>query len=230
MPRSFVADRFERHSLSRAEKGSLGRYSVATDISTGSAATQHWVNSVSDIYGPGNGLTGSNSSDLFHAPIPLSFLDEIEELLEDLNRLEMASLQDADDFEIDGSQLGYTPAIRHGPHPPHSGHRPAHTGTQSGLSAADDPVPSAPIDVMASPTWSIKSWDSHTHYQVYDTLWLYSQQRMDNIHFHPLSFRSSKNLKMTLCSTLQDQCSPLFVIVICLHLKHSGQFCRFYYW
>jgi hypothetical protein len=27
---------------------------VATDISLGSAATQHWVNSVSDIYGPGN--------------------------------------------------------------------------------------------------------------------------------------------------------------------------------
>lgn len=35
----------------------------------GSAVTRHWVNSVSDIYGP----------------------DEIEELLEDLNRLEMAS-------------------------------------------------------------------------------------------------------------------------------------------
>jgi len=32
-------------------------------------------------------------------------LDEIEELLEDLNRLEMASF-DADDYDIDGSQLG----------------------------------------------------------------------------------------------------------------------------
>ncbi len=34
-----------------------------------------------------------------------SCIDEIEELLEDLNRLEMASF-DADDFDIDGSQLG----------------------------------------------------------------------------------------------------------------------------
>jgi hypothetical protein len=32
------------------------------------------------------------------------FLDEIEELLEDLNQLEMASF-DADDFDIDGSQV-----------------------------------------------------------------------------------------------------------------------------
>ena len=39
-------------------------------MSVGSAVTRHWVNSVSDIYGP----------------------DEIEELLDDLNRLEMASL------------------------------------------------------------------------------------------------------------------------------------------
>ena len=31
--------------------------------------------------------------------------DEIEELLEDLNRLEMASF-DGDDFDIDGSQIG----------------------------------------------------------------------------------------------------------------------------
>ena len=61
----------DRGSLSRASlgRGSLGRFSVATDVSASSAATRHWVNSVSDIYGP----------------------DEIEELLEDLNRLEMAS-------------------------------------------------------------------------------------------------------------------------------------------
>ena len=35
----------------------------------------------------------------------MPFSDEIEELLEDLNRLEMASF-DADDFDIDGSQVG----------------------------------------------------------------------------------------------------------------------------
>ena len=62
MPRSLAGDR-----------SSLSRGSVLTSrsdaISVGSAVTRHWVNSVSDIYGP----------------------DEIEELLEDLNRLEMAS-------------------------------------------------------------------------------------------------------------------------------------------
>ena len=56
-----------------ADRASLSRGSVITGrsdaISVGSAVTRHWVNSVSDIYGP----------------------DEIEELLEDLNRLEMAS-------------------------------------------------------------------------------------------------------------------------------------------
>ena len=55
-------------------KGSLGRYSIGTDISVGSTATRHWVNSVSDIYGP----------------------DEIEELLEDLNRLELAAFETED--------------------------------------------------------------------------------------------------------------------------------------
>jgi hypothetical protein len=58
---------------SLADRSSLSRGSVITGrsdaISVGSAVTRHWVNSVSDIYGP----------------------DEIEELLEDLNRLEMAS-------------------------------------------------------------------------------------------------------------------------------------------
>ena len=54
MPRS-LADRVgDRSSLSRASvgKGSLGRFSVGTDISASSVATRHWVNSVSDIYGP----------------------------------------------------------------------------------------------------------------------------------------------------------------------------------
>ena len=40
----------------------MARRSTSTDISVGSTTTRHWVNSVSDIYGP----------------------DEIEELLEDL--------------------------------------------------------------------------------------------------------------------------------------------------
>lgn len=63
MPRSLA----DRSSLSRGSVITGGGRSDA--ISVGSAATRHWVNSVSDIYGP----------------------DEIEELLEDLNRLEMAS-------------------------------------------------------------------------------------------------------------------------------------------
>ena len=87
-------DRLERvGSLSRgsAGKGSLGRYSVAlSDVSAGagSNATRHWVNSVSDIYGP----------------------DEIEELLEDLNRLELAAFEteEIQDFDIDGSQARAT--------------------------------------------------------------------------------------------------------------------------
>ena len=52
--------------------GGAGSYLAGSDaVSLGgsSAATRHWVNSVSDIYGP----------------------DEIEELLEDLNRLELAA-------------------------------------------------------------------------------------------------------------------------------------------
>ena len=51
-----------------------------------SQLSRHWVNSVSDIYGP----------------------DEIEELLEDLQRLEQAAFEteDIQDFDIDGSQVG----------------------------------------------------------------------------------------------------------------------------
>ena len=47
------------------------------DVSVSSVATRHWVNSVSDIYGP----------------------DEIEELLQDLNKLELATL-DSDKFQV----------------------------------------------------------------------------------------------------------------------------------
>lgn len=82
---------------SLADRSSLSRGSVITGrsdaISVGSAVTRHWVNSVSDIYGP----------------------DEIEELLEDLNRLEMASFDGvmmfdnnglpSDDVELDEAEL-----------------------------------------------------------------------------------------------------------------------------
>ena len=89
----------ERTSLSRGSlgKGSLtGRFSLtgaiagsaagpssylggsdAVSLGGSSAATRHWVNSVSDIYGP----------------------DEIEELLEDLNRLELAAVASFTDDE-----------------------------------------------------------------------------------------------------------------------------------
>ena len=121
MPRS-VAERLDRSSLSRASvgKGSLGRFSVATDISASSVATRHWVNSVSDIYGP----------------------DEIEELLQDLNRLELATLdkEDYQEFDIDGSQLG-------------------------GLDLFSDSPDHAPREDPPSPALSVRSWDSHTHYQ-----------------------------------------------------------------
>ena len=83
MPRS-LAERAEVGSLGRAAslgRGSLGRFSVNTDVSVSSAATRHWVNSVSDIYGP----------------------DEIEELLADLNRLELA----ATDPDISIDQVSY---------------------------------------------------------------------------------------------------------------------------
>lgn len=123
MPRSSLADRLERTSLSRGSigKASLGRYSIgSTDISVGSAATRHWVNSVSDIYGP----------------------DEIEELLEDLNRLELAAFEtdDIQDFDIDGSQVG---GRRRG-------------GRRGGAAGG-----------ATSPTFSESSWDSHAVYQHY---------------------------------------------------------------
>ena len=75
-----------------ADRTSLSRGSVITGrsdaISVGSAVTRHWVNSVSDIYGP----------------------DEIEELLEDLNRLEMAS--------FDGMMFSDDQVDDHGSMPP----------------------------------------------------------------------------------------------------------------
>ncbi len=101
-------------SLSRVGsvgKGSIGRFS---DISGGSAATRHWVNSVSDIYGP----------------------DEIEELLEDLNRLELAAFE-TEEFDIDGSQAGV------------NGDRRRRRRSR----------------LVSSPTFSVRSWDSHAIYE-----------------------------------------------------------------
>ena len=122
MPRS-AAERLDRSSLSRASvgKGSLGRFSVATDVSASSAATRHWVNSVSDIYGP----------------------DEVEELLADLHRLELLTgdREDYREFDIDGSQLCGLESASPVRAPPALG--------------ADPP----------SPALSVRSWDSHTHYQ-----------------------------------------------------------------
>lgn len=128
MPRS-LADRIDhRASLSRTSvgKGSLGRFSVGTDISVSSAATRHWVNSVSDIYGP----------------------DEIDELLQDLNKLELARFDsehlDAtqydnfDNFDIDGSKI-------------------------EGLDMLGDSCPGSPL--LRAPSPGAMSWNSHTHYQ-----------------------------------------------------------------
>ena len=120
----------DRGSLSRASlgRGSLGRFSVATDVSASSAATRHWVNSVSDIYGP----------------------DEIEELLADLNKLELAKFDSEhldtqfdnfDNFDIDGSKL-------------------------EGLDTLGDSCPGSPLLRPSSPgAVTSVSWNSHTHYQ-----------------------------------------------------------------
>ena len=121
----------DRISLGRASLGGGGgggfhrRGSLYSDISSGSSATRHWVNSVSDIYGP----------------------DEIEELLDELNRLEMAGLESsadpAEEFDVDGSQCGVVGA-RHLHH-----RRKANRGDAGGGGG------------RASPAFSVRSWDSH---------------------------------------------------------------------
>jgi hypothetical protein len=153
--------RLDRSSLSRASvgKGSLGRFSVATDISAASsAATRHWVNSVSDIYGP----------------------DEIEDLLQDLHRLELASL-DAEDYRefegVGGSQDvssgGGGMALRrlatsYRTVPPQQ--QLAGSPSSSSCTATPPPPPlssDSPVAVARlrpSPAHSVRSWDSHTHY------------------------------------------------------------------
>lgn len=119
----------DRASLSRASvgKGSLGRFSVNTEVSASSAATRHWVNSVSDIYGP----------------------DEIEELLQDLNRLELTAFEKNDyrEFDIDGSLVEGMDLYTTEPGVGYQDHE--------GLGRVDPP----------SPAMSSRSWDSHTHYQ-----------------------------------------------------------------
>lgn len=111
-----------------------------------SSATRHWVNSVSDIYGP----------------------DEIEELLEDLNKLELAAFETDEDFDIDGSQIGGGRRWRRSWSRSRSrfnssgvyNSRPAlapHSSIGSGIGA---------FVRESSPTPSDRSWDSHAVYQV----------------------------------------------------------------
>ena len=154
-PQRSSLTRLDRSSLSRASvgKGSLGRFSVATDISAASsAATRHWVNSVSDIYGP----------------------DEIEDLLQDLHRLELATLdtEDYGEFEMGGQDHVGTGGLglrrlagsyRAAAAPP--------PGSSSSSGAATPPPPLLPSDspvavarLRPSPAHSVRSWDSHTHY------------------------------------------------------------------
>jgi len=78
---------------------------------------------------------------------PILTLDEIEELLEDLNRLEMASL---DSFDIDGSQMFSN----------------ANRSRLQALQTLPSTEDSREMHFLSSPTVSVKSWDSHTHYQV----------------------------------------------------------------
>ena len=130
MPRSSLADLMDRISLGRASLGGGGgsfhrRGSLYSDISSGSSATRHWVNSVSDIYGP----------------------DEIEELLDELNRLEMAGLESTNDpeeeYDVDGSHCGV------GGHPSGSRHHQHHHHRRK------------PHNRSSSPAFSVRSWDSH---------------------------------------------------------------------
>ena len=147
-------------------------------ISIGSAATRHWVNSVSDIYGP----------------------DEIEELLDDLNRLELAGAaysQSEDEVEIydyqglnrgltsDSTVMGAGILGKQGSSGDGKMTEPGIQIDQSDLLGKDTEMRTMggdgnnaggveenggeycmPIQASrGSPTFSVKSWDSHTHYQ-----------------------------------------------------------------
>ena len=135
MPRSLAERAVDRASLSARSRTSVGRFSVGTEVSVSSAATRHWVNSVSDIYGP----------------------DEIEELLADLNRLEFSRLEGGhldpvtcaasphldnfDNFDIDGSRGEGLDLV-----------------SECGPASPLVPRPRSPGSV------STRSWNSHTHY------------------------------------------------------------------
>ena len=135
MPRSLAERAVDRASLSARSRTSVGRFSVGTEVSVSSAATRHWVNSVSDIYGP----------------------DEIEELLADLNRLEFSRLESGhldpvtcaasphldnfDNFDIDGSRGEGLDLV-----------------SECGPASPLVPRPRSPGSV------STRSWNSHTHY------------------------------------------------------------------
>ena len=124
----------------------LSLYFQVSMSSAATAATRHWVNSVSDIYGP----------------------DEIEELLADLNKLELAQFDTSvtdgldsldtrperiqrgavttetfDNFDIDGS-------VHQGP------------GEERGLLGGHEAGPASPLLRPSSPGGM--SWNSHTHY------------------------------------------------------------------
>eukprot|EP00093_Oithona_nana_P012260 12260.XXX_303999_304861_1 [CDS] Oithona nana genome sequencing. len=139
MPRSLAGDR-----------SSLSRGSVLTSrsdaISVGSAVTRHWVNSVSDIYGP----------------------DEIEELLEDLNRLEMASFDgvmiDYDGVRPTSSEMNIMQnEAREHPLPPL--HFTAVESDTEAASSSRLSKLSSHQRRRGSSSWSVRSWDSHAHYQ-----------------------------------------------------------------
>ena len=162
--------------------GGGGTGTLNDAISIGSAATRHWVNSVSDIYGP----------------------DEIEELLDDLNRLELAGAaysQSEDEVEIYDYQglnrglpsdsaimgagiLGKETGKNGGDGKIISSTEPGIQVNQNDLLGKDTEMRTMGGDGNAggveenggeycmpiqtsrgSPTFSVKSWDSHTHYQ-----------------------------------------------------------------
>ena len=157
--------------------GGIGAFNDA--ISVGSAATRHWVNSVSDIYGP----------------------DEIEELLDDLNRLEIAGAaysQDGDQEaqlpDYQGLQQSQTIMVgtrqqreenireqrkryinEHEEKEHDQGilfdngielrqrNMEGHVGET--LEEDGDERYRMSMQTRGSPTLTVRSWDSHTHYQ-----------------------------------------------------------------
>ncbi len=138
----------QRYSVSGANDTASICLRGADTGSVCSSATRHWVNSVSDIYGP----------------------DEIEELLEDLNKLELAAFETDEDFDIDGSQIGGGRRWRRSWSRSRSRNRFNSSGVYNSRPAL---APHSSIGSgigafvrEASPTPSDRSWDSHAVYQV----------------------------------------------------------------